>query len=116
MSTKFHYGFCLSIINLIFLYNFLIIFNKEATKNYTFTYKYMYLGLYFSFICGLVSFFLLSSTPTNTEDELEEGEIAEETTRSSLSQSQDSDEGDDTLGDLPGYNDTIYNIIDYSEN
>ena len=94
----------------------MIIFNKEATKNFTFTYKYMYLGLYFSFICGLVSFFLLSSNPTNTEDELEEGEIAEEIRRSLLSESQDSDEGNNTLGDLPSYNDSIYKVIDYSEN
>ena len=119
MSIKFHYGFCLSIINLFFLYNCLIVFNKETTKNYSFTFKYVYLSIYFSFICGLVSFFLLSSkaNPTKVEDELEEGEITEETTRSSLSESQeDSDEVFDTVGELPGYNDTIYNIIDYPEN
>jgi hypothetical protein len=96
----------------------------DTAITYKFTLSYAYLIIYFSAICGLTTLFLETSNyiapSTNVEEEaqeeVEEGEIVEETTRSSLTETQEnSDEEIDNLSELPTYNDSIYNTIDYSE-
>ena len=125
-SKNFQYGFCFSIVNLILLYNYVSMMTTHTAMTYTFTLTYTYLSMYFSLICGLITLFLASSNyiapsinleedcAIDEEDEVEDGEIVEEFTHRSLPESQE-DEEEDTLGDLPTYDEDIYNTMDYSE-